>query len=251
MLAINSSFLGHPKSYKYSKFFGGSDAEVKFKQSLITQSPDWEYRSIDFDYRMNSYGHRSKDITELDLDNYILCVGCSYTEGVGVPVEKRYTDLLANKLNCDLYNMGLGGTGNDVIFYNLVTWFSKIKNKPKFVIVQWSDPTRFVLAGPTISQHGVWDNHNTEFIATGDENTYFQSKTAIFKQLIRTIVDVPLIELPWEDFHDDRILCAEPKHELRELGHLSIDLARDLMHPGIKSNELLAEHIYQYLTINL
>ena len=80
-------------------------------------------------------GSEDIDFSEdIDLDNYILVIGCSQTEGIGLKIEDTYPYLLSKNLNCDYYNLGICGTGIDVLNYNLVTWFTKIKKPPKLLI---------------------------------------------------------------------------------------------------------------------
>ena len=60
------------------------------------------------DPEYNSFGHRCKEIADLDFDNYVLFAGCSHTVGVGVTVKQSYPYRVAKKLKCDYYNLGLG-----------------------------------------------------------------------------------------------------------------------------------------------
>ena len=69
-----------------------------------------EYRPTD--ENNNFTGERAQEII---LNNYILFTGCSHTKGVGLALEDTYPYLLAQKLNCDYYNLALGGTGQDVM----------------------------------------------------------------------------------------------------------------------------------------
>jgi hypothetical protein len=219
----------------------------KFTKSIDTQGPDWEYRNLAFDYLRNSYGHRSIEFMDMDSSNYILCAGCSVTEGIGIPVQYRYGDVLANLLSCGVYNLGIGGTGNDIIFYNLVTWFSTIKFKPKLVIIQWTGNTRFstIADRKMIVSHGSWNKEDHDFLVNGDTNRYFVSKTEMMKQLLRNMIDVPVIEIPW--LTDDEEDLSGVQHSFKLTSDHSIDLARDLMHPGIKSNHSIANSLFKYI----
>lgn len=245
MFTYCSSFIGYPIVSRLQEFHGKSDSREKFTKSLTTQGPDWEYANLSFNYSRNSYGHRSKEFTDLDSSNYILCAGCSVTEGIGLPVEHRYSDVLANLLECDVYNLGIGGTGNDIIFYNLVTWFSTIKKKPKLVIIQWTGNTRFLtlVDNKKIIPNGPWDEDNTDFLVNGDSINYFASKTTMMKQLLRTMIDVPIIEIPWQADEDMR----GAQHVFTITPEYSVDLARDLMHLGIKSNHSIANSLFDYI----
>lgn len=135
MNLTKSSFIGDPNP-NTTLLFSGTDTEQKFQKVKKTLGKDWEYTNTKISYIINSNGHRSAEISDIDLNNYILCTGCSITSGIGIPVLSRYSDIVSSSLNCDLYNLAIASTGNDVIFYNLVTWFAEVKYKPKLVIIQ-------------------------------------------------------------------------------------------------------------------
>ena len=143
MLEI-SNFIGYPENARFEYFHGRIDSKQTYDNNLKVMGPDWEYSKMFLTYKRNSFGHRSKEFSDLNLDNYILCTGCSIAEGIGLPVSKRYSDVLASMLNCDMYNLGLGGSGNDAIFYNLVTWFATVPIKPKLVVIGWTSESRFL-----------------------------------------------------------------------------------------------------------
>lgn len=260
MLSIDEDslgFIGYSKNYRSSPFGSyQTDSFINFIKNSQSQGENWEYKKINFDYKRNNFGHRSKEYSELNLDNYILCTGCSLVEGIGLPVEKRWSDVLAKKLNCDMYNLGLGGTGNDVIFYNLVNWFTNIEVKPKLVIIGWSSTDRFVTINrkfdnitkdSTIFQINTSQNEDVkDFIVDGEEINYFKTKTFLFKNLIRKIITLPIIEVPWMLESPNNPNVSEIKFD----NNFVIDRARDLMHPGIKSNQKCAEVLFNYIKEN-
>ena len=241
MLKLNSSYIGYPEFARNLEFHGKTDSKEKFEKNSL-ELADWDYKKIIVNYVRNSYGHRSKDFSELNLDNYILCIGCSITEGVGIPVDTRYSDVLAKLMKCDLYNLALGGTGNDIIFYNLTTWFNAVKQRPKLVVIQWTEPVRFTLCEQnSFSLHSLWDNKTQDFIIQGDELGYFSTKTEMYKQLIRKIIDVPTIEIPWFTLPDVNQLNTV------HIEDCCVDFARDFIHMGIRSNELFAIKLHKHI----
>jgi hypothetical protein len=247
MLEI-SNFIGYPENARFEYFHGHKDSKQTYDNNLKVMGPDWEYAKMFLTYKRNSLGHRSKEFSELNLDNYILCTGCSISEGIGLPVNKRYSDVLAYMLNCDMYNLGLGGSGNDVIFYNLVTWFTSVPIKPKLVVIGWTSENRFLVDhDDQISLSTASDLEVEDFLLAGDELNYFASKTSLMKKLIRKIITVPIIEIPW---HADATL-EKPIHAVHYGQNKIVDLARDLTHPGIKSNQIIAETIYEYINTNV
>lgn len=240
-----SNFIGYAENHRNLEFHTRSDSKLKYSKNLESQGPLWEYRDIKISYKRNSFGHRSKEYSSLDLDNYILCTGCSLSEGIGLPVEKRYSDVLANKLECDIYNMGIGGSGNDMIFYNLITWFNTVPKKPKLVVIGWTSENRFLTK--TKRQINLYNTSvitGEQFLSMGDQLKYFKSKSDLLKILIRKIITVPIIEIPW---FSDTTENTDSLHVVPLPNKLQVDYARDLVHPGIKTNQNIASLIFDYI----
>lgn len=64
-------------------------------------------------YRFNSHGFRS---CEFDRATSVLCLGCSFTMGIGLPLEQTWPWILQQKTGIKCWNLGLGGVGLDTIF---------------------------------------------------------------------------------------------------------------------------------------
>jgi len=240
MRIFQNGFIGQEPN-RVSKWSFG-DNEVSFEKNRQTMPIDWYYNNVEIIYRYNSNGHRSKEISELDLDNYILCLGCSHTEGVGMEEDKIYPALLAKKLNCDYYNMGIGATGMDVVMHNLVVWFKTIPKKPKAVIIQTPTFTR-VLTGnhpEHLKPTGWWseDEDYGKFVNLGIDLEYFEAKRLLTHSLIKTVVDVPTV---YFSIHNTMLMDSNTIIEK------IVDHARDLGHPGIQSHENFAEAMHNHL----
>lgn len=227
------------------KYLPNVDSKTAFIENLKTQSEDWPYRTIDIEYSYNNYGHRSKNIHDIKLDNYILYIGCSHTEGVGVRLEDSYPYITSSQMNCDYYNLAIGGTGIDIIEYNLITWFTTIKQKPKYVVIQWPDHSRFISISAypgyeRLIPNGSWaeDNYTKRFLSSGEATGFFNARKHISYKLIKEIVDVPIVDVHFTSlasYSNDSTLFRR------------IDLGRDLAHSGIKSHQAIANQIIAYI----
>ena len=71
-----------------------NDTPENLKKNLSKQPADWYYQDKEIYYKWNSTGHRCKEISDIDLSNYILTIGCSHTVGVGLELEKSYPYVL-------------------------------------------------------------------------------------------------------------------------------------------------------------
>lgn len=242
---ITDKFIGYSPEYRDELFFHGKDNEANFEANKKQMGDGWYYSTNNISYKRNRLGHRAVELENLNLDNYIICTGCSVTEGIGVEVQHRYSDQLKQDLNVDVYNMGVASSGNDTIVHNLVTWLSTIDKKPKCIVIQWSDVHRFMTEdeGGNIQLKGLWLNTEpsiSKFIASGDEIRYFQSKSKYLRSLIKTIANVPIIEIPWlSDFpKPDSQTIVLPKTNY-------LDYGRDFMHPGIRTHRRWADMIIE------
>ena len=251
MLGLFDNLIGYKPGYR-DQLFCGSDSREQYTDKLKKEGKDWYYRTANITYKRNSLGHRCKDVSEIDFDNYILTAGCSQTEGIGLELEKTYTHLLAEKLNCDYYNLGIGGTGIDIMRHNITVWLNTYK-KPKLLIVQWPVHMRFCrfdgnpystrIEEMYLLHNGSWssDKNDVHFLTIGEELHYFKT-VEVLTRLQLDSFNVPILHVSHETyptyssqlhkFYDDPKFVPFDKQ----------DLARD-SHHGIESNKKLAEKL--------
>lgn len=230
MLFYND-FIGNSDANVTLKFVPG-DTQEKFIRNKKNKNNDWYYNRVEINYTFNSFGHRCKDIKELDFDNYFLFIGCSHTQGVGVELEKTYPYIVSKYLKADYYNMSLAATGIDVCEYNLLTWFAKFDKKPKAVFIQWPDHSRFIgknIHYKNMITYGTWqDSENYRKVIVNGENTgFFNARKKIAKELVNNVVDVPTFYITFgslDPISDNSIYVQK------------LDYARDLLHSGIRSH---------------
>jgi hypothetical protein len=218
--------------------FSGSDNETNYNKNLETQPEDWYYRNIKISYNYNEYGHRSKSIKDLNLDNYILFLGCSHTEGVGLELEKTYPHLVSKHLGCDYYNLALGGFGIDVLEHNLVNWLYTIDKKPKHIVIQYPDHSRFISkypGYPSMIPNGTWNSiqkNVAKFISSAEISGFFYGRKKVSVSLINNMTrDIPVIKINFGSIEEYDT----------GISYRRLDWARDFCHAGIKSHEKISE----------
>ena len=86
---ITDNILGYSPEFRDELFFHGKDSKVNFEANKKKLGDLWYYTNNQITYKRNSLGHRSIEPAVLNLDNYIVCAGCSITEGIGVEVHNR------------------------------------------------------------------------------------------------------------------------------------------------------------------
>lgn len=119
-------------------YWRGSDTEGSFLKNIGTpyrpflkeQFEYWKDKKIE--YRYNEYGFRSDDSFK---GKGIVCLGCSYTEGIGLPIEYNWGYKLAKKLNTKHFNLGQGALGLDSAYRLLLGFKDKIEFDSVFLLV--------------------------------------------------------------------------------------------------------------------
>ena len=263
-MRFNNNFIGYSPDVQF-EYFSGSDTLEVFNNNLKTQSENWYYRNTTITYERNSNGHRCKEINDIDLDNYILFAGCSHTEGIGLELEKTYPYIVSNQLGMDYYNMSLGATGTDTLFYNLVQWKVNVRQKPKLLVIQWPNRARYLkmlandFVHPLATRHvdrnerelreiGIWNALDDEqrFLVLGDSPStgYFHSKKVLFSRMIDSLYNYSkIIKINYGTLDE-----PEKTADFDWDKTVHTDYARDLRHCGIETNNNVAEKINQYLS---
>ena len=245
-LFLADGFLGD-EPYDVSKYTG-SDSLENYEKQLKSKPNDWYYKDLPIEYRLNKNGHRSKDIVDLNLEDYILFIGCSHTYGVGNRLEDTYPFLLSQNLNCDYYNLAIGGTGSDTAYHNLNVWLTRFQNNmPKLIIWQWIYPARFLgkldrdnynsfdTFGPWLGKINV-----DKLLVLQEEYSIFDTRDILVGEFLNHLNNkIPVIEVSSLEF---RAPITEEK-KYRTVEFFPVDKARDEVHYGLETSRLLVEEI--------
>lgn len=74
-------------------------------------------------YKFNSQGFRCEEFSD---GPYLLALGCSYTIGIGLPVESTWPEILAKKMGVKCANLGWGGYSADSCYRLAEYWIPKL-----------------------------------------------------------------------------------------------------------------------------
>lgn len=224
--------------------FYGSDRKEKFIKNLNKLHENWYYRTHEVTYNFNSHGHRCDDLSSLDFENYILFLGDSHTVGIGLELEKTYAYISSKSLGLPYYNLGIGGTGIDVMLYNLITWLSKYP-KPKYICMFWSDVARSFFKDKNdqcFKVSGPWDDEENvkNMYRYGDASGYFDARLVLVSNMIKNTL--ASYKIPNSSF---TIFSIPPSLVSLPIQHVSVigEHARDLSHFGIKTHKNIADSI--------
>jgi len=182
-------------------------------------------------YNYNSHGFRDIEFDERECG---LALGCSYTEGVGIPQETVWPRILGQLTNIYVWNLGVGGSSLDTCFRLLDHWLPAFN--PKFI----------VLCLPPGGRTEVFDYFNPASLLPNHHhvkhlNDYYK---------VWSTSDANLLISKRKNLLAIQQLCNQRQIPLCYLDHslmLKQPYARDLMHCGVNSHANFAEQIYNLL----
>jgi hypothetical protein len=184
------------------------------------------------EYKHNSLGYRTYENIP---KKYSLAVGCSHTYGAGLKENERWSTLVQESTGVDIINLGACGTGINFILLNLLRLFTSNIKLPEFIIMQSPNTARLTLPRPGSTKNILPEQKE-------------------FSPLYRdTSVECHSIEC-YELIHK---LCKKEKIKIIDFNFwglsvsnkpiIPIDYARDMAHPGIKTQHLVKEYILENL----
>ena len=106
---------------------------------------DWAHTKDEFFYTVNSNNYRATEFNKQDNSNATICLGDSFTFGIGVKDEDTWPYKLNQLLGTVNWNLSSGGSSNKDILYTLHQFISN-GYIPKNVYVMWSWSHRKVLS---------------------------------------------------------------------------------------------------------
>jgi hypothetical protein len=191
----------------------------RHKSRAYIQSKGWDQPGA-ITYKFNSNGFRSEEFDPA-ADN-LVALGCSFTMGVGLPIQSVWPSLLGHALNLRVCNLGWGGFPADSCFRMAEYWIPYLN--PKLVVFLVPDRARLeiIADNPIRLMSGNFENHPdlNGFIKHWfgqDENSRLNNKkNQLAVEAICHQLGVP-------------VLCYEVPPEMYAV---QLDVARDLTHSG-------------------
>lgn len=149
----------------------------------------------------NSLGHRCKELSELNLHNYILFAGDNVSLGLGTPMEETYPALVSSKLRTDYYNISIFNGGLDALRYNLVAWFSKIKKKPKAVVISSEFLNSLLVTDINYNSWTYCDLNNEvikDLLHAGNMTGFFTARRIMAENQLKNLITVPIYQIVFD-----------------------------------------------------
>ena len=292
LIAPVNGFNGitHGKTYQYQP---SDHIDINTSKRNTAQYPEEELL-----YTVNEHNFRCQSFDKPRTKPILMTAGCSHTFGIGIRENEVWGKVLSKKLNYDLWNIGVGGIGADIVRM-LIKQFFDNGYVPDLLAVLWPETTRKLLVIPGHADKTL-DVDITQQIANGRplpepsvllfnggsfnlENleSFPEHVRNVVKDYLRTVESTHLIEFlknrkevielcrarnvkivemfasdhPKQAFDlasgcspETNIIIPQVKITLAQQGlGLDWDQARDGMHGGKRSNEIVADAFYDII----
>lgn len=132
-------FGNYPPRYKneYAPFCD------TLEQNLLNwNNGNYPYESYENYYDINEQGYREKSWKDINWNNVILCLGCSFMDGLGVSKEHSIPGLLTKLTSINCVNLSSPGFGVQAMV-DISSTLINLGITPKAVIMQYSFWNRF------------------------------------------------------------------------------------------------------------
>lgn len=216
--------------------WNGTDTRELFQKNYADPGQKEKLESLGWlepnciSYKFNSFGFRDE---EFDSRPCGIAIGCSHTQGVGLPESAAWPRVLSNLVGTHIWNLGVGGSSIDTAFRLLDRWLPILM--PKFV----------VLCIPPESRIEVFDYHNPATLLPN----YQPKHLAPFYKVWASSNANPTL-LKRKNLLAMQYLCDQAKVPFLQLDHTVLPpggYARDLMHYGVNSHCEFAKQMYTLL----
>lgn len=217
-----------------------------------------EHKSIkrgldtDWKYYINKYNFRDPWTT--DKKTNIGFFGCSFTFGEGISSENTFVQKVTKEINCNGFNFGVGGAGIERVARTFSA-ATKVINFD-YAVVTLPSPNRQLYYSSNFELANIVQSYvEDEYKKLGRslamiQDEYFYSISVSFINWIVDIAqtkNIKLILSSWD--HPTNEMCSHlfPNNTVQPFPNIDDKQARDMQHPGNKSQQAHAEQILKAL----
>jgi len=196
--------------------FVNIDNQEQFRINCQMLGPGWRWYDQSFTYRINSHGYRmDKNLCDVNFNQYLAFFGCSYTVGIGLPLEETFAYRIASQTKMDYINAAVPCASCDFVLANVTELMRHAPTPPKAVVINWPDIARTMYWKknqridffPNIKITEANRHWAMSYRAYILEETNMLNRFDMARNAVRTmcqLAGVPLIEITSEQFtlHD-------------------------------------------------
>jgi hypothetical protein len=252
----NTSTVGLPVG-EITQFLYYSPGDIQYAHT-------WEYEQ--FDYMINHLGFRN---TEIPKETDIAVFGCSFTFGLGLPIEMIWHTILADRLNTKVANYGVPGASIKTItdLAMIISNHTKI-NKAIFLLPTYS---RMQVAKTSpfedeVNYLSIIPNHKSELCKKYEIEAELLVKSTPDEEMFKVLRDsVYLVDhifkerniktyfSSWDPDTYEFLTYMDlqgvllPDWTSKGMQQATTDLARDKLHPGPVHQQQFVDKIIDYI----
>jgi len=232
------NFAAYPNLKSQTVNWISDDAEHMFAKNLALRKDELTATGLsetEIQYSINSNGFRSPEFLE---DNWLAVAGCSFTFGVGIPLESTWSYIVANQLGFKCANFGKPGASPDTCFRMCYYWLYKLK------------PTALIYLEPPL---GRFELLNSSVKVDKNCGIYYANIRSVSEKKYNLYVEWSRNFLNFDlNYRKNKLaiqaICDEIGIPMFSYSmhnkDLEIDkLSRDLLHSGTEANRKFAERI--------
>jgi hypothetical protein len=190
------------------------------------------WQNVDIGYQYNAQGFRTYDLNSLLGQPVDVALGCSFTEGIGLPAHQSWPSLIEQQRGLTMLNLGLGSGTTDTVARILCNIAGLYDIQAVFIL--WPYWERFEVyttdSVKTIMPYNAQTHHIWNMDADVSEQRYQRNKNTV--AMLSTIHKFSVSEMSARQVTDEFIQ----------------DRARDGTHAGPLSNVRLSEIFLDSLT---
>ena len=241
-----------PRANTKCKFYS-TDDENTFKSNCKKfKNKQWKWKDSKIKYSFNTHGYRTKEFGDVDKD-FVLGLGCSYTEGVGINNNDIWLNQYCDKLGIDRINLAKASAGMDIQYYNTLLWKNSKLPLPKLVICQWpqkfrksfgfreDNVVRLADMSETPTKDGAW--WGKRYLLDDGEMTMNTISWYLGMNNTWQSLGVPVLNFSWEyDITEDLKFAEHKIHFIDPKGIGSMQ-ARDCMHDGPEFHKITSDKL--------
>lgn len=219
---------------------------------------------IPLSYTTNKFGFRSPyQYWFNEAEDSMWVFGDSLSYGHGLNVENTWAYKLAAHYNLKLYNFSCCGAGIDTAIRLLHSWISNSHRAPKIIVSYGFYRNRYETQFLKVTPTKYVTKYSNFYDETENEKLYKQ-KLEYYLSLMNS-VGCPYVHSDflsptngWHNFYQDFAMdipivvldiLKNTNHKKYDLTHFSS--VTNLPHPGIKSNQLMFEHIRRIVDMEI
>ena len=150
----------------------------------------------------NSRGHRCKELEDIDLHKYVVFAGDNVGVGWDKPIEETYPYIISQKLSMDYYNLSIFNGGLDALKHNLLTWFAKVKQPPKAIIVSTEFLNSFLVCDSNYENLKACDPSDEDVdtvLSIGNINGFWDARHIMLDTLISNSTTTQIYQIIFAD----------------------------------------------------